>query len=89
MTEKKKKKQRFARTISADLHKQWRLLQRNGDSEKLAAILNLSKPTIDKALIYGCVHQERIVETVTDYFMSRIGREKLQADQLQEASVTK
>lgn len=80
----KKKQPRHRRTIAEELHQQWRNLERKGDSEAIAKVLNVSKPTIDKALIYGCVHQQMIVDGVTKYFADRIIREKEEASRLKE-----
>lgn len=77
---------RHKRTIAEELHAQWRNLERKGDSEAIAKTLDVSKPTIDKALIYGCVHQQKIVDGITKYFADRIIREKESAAQLQEMS---
>lgn len=89
MTDTAKKSSRFQpkatrhrRTIAEELHNQWRALERKGDAEKLAEELKVSKPTIDKALIYGCVHQQTIVDGITKYFADRILREKESAAQL-------
>lgn len=83
MIEKTKtKKVRHRRTIALELHKKWRELERKGDADELAKELEVSKPTIDKALIYGCVHQQKLVDGITKYFADRILREKEQAQQL-------
>lgn len=70
------------RTIAKELHQQWRRLERKNDSEELAKLLEVSKPTIDKALIYGAVHQQRIVDGITKYFADRLLREKEAGDNL-------
>jgi endonuclease III-like uncharacterized protein len=80
----KKKEPRHRRTIAEELHKQWRSLERNGDTTAIATILNVSKPTIDKAIIYGCVHQQAIVDGITKYFADRIIREKEEASRLKD-----
>lgn len=69
-------KAQFPRTIAEELLKQWRGLVRVGDAVELARLLEVSKPTIDKALIYGNCHQERIVEAITKYFLERITKER-------------
>lgn len=79
---KKKNAERFRRTIAVELFNQWRKLQRKGDSEAIAKELNLSKPTIDKALIYGFVHQQAVVDGITKYFADRILAEKETANKL-------
>lgn len=72
----KKKVPRFRRTIALELFNKWRELYRKGDADELAKLLTVSKPTIDKALIYGCVHQQALVEGITKYFADRILAEK-------------
>ena len=79
-----KTEQRHKRTIAEELHAQWRKLERKGDAEAIATVLGVSKPTIDKALIYGCVHQQKIVDGITKYLADRIIREKESAAQLNE-----
>lgn len=70
------------RTIAEELHKQWRRLERKNDALELAKLLEVSKPTIDKALIYGSVHQQKIVDGITKYFADRLLREKESGGQL-------
>lgn len=79
-----KTEQRHKRTIAEELHAQWRKLERKGDAEAIATVLHVSKPTIDKALIYGCVHQQKIVDGITKYMADRIIREKDSAAHLNE-----
>lgn len=88
MTQKKAKAPRHKRTIAQELHEQWRKLERKGDSEKIAELLGVSKPTIDKALIYGCVHQQVLVDGITKFFADRILKEKEDADRLKDLSLT-
>lgn len=83
----KKKAPRHRRTIAQELHQQWRNLERKGDSQAIADLLGVSKPTIDKALIYGCVHQQILVDGVTKYFADRIIREKEEASRLKDLAI--
>lgn len=83
-TEKKKANPRQKRTIAEELHKQWRLLMRKGDAELIAEQLEVSKPTIDKALIWGNVHQQKVVDGITKFFADRLLKEKEAANQLHE-----
>ncbi len=82
----KKKKtlaaEKFPRTISEALHGKWRELFRRGDSIKIAEKLKTSKPTIDRALIYGHVHQQRVVDGITQYFADRLVQETEEANRL-------
>lgn len=81
-----KASQMFKRTISKDLHEQWRKQTRTGDPDAIAKALGVSKPTIDKALIYGCVHKQRIVDGITEFFTERLKRESEAAGRLRDAS---
>lgn len=83
----KKKEPRHRRTIAIELHEQWRNLERSNDSTKIAELLGVSKPTIDKALIYGCVHQQALVDGITKYFADRIISEKEDASRLKELAI--
>lgn len=87
-TKKKTTKERHRRTIAKELHEQWRSLERKNDSDTIAGILGVSKPTIDKALIYGCVHQQALVDGITKYFADRIIREKEEAGRLKDLAIT-
>jgi len=82
-TKKSKKPQR---TIAIELHQQWQRLQRKNDSIELAKQLKVSKPTIDKALIYGSVHQQAIVDGITSYLAGRLLREKEAGEQLKRSA---
>lgn len=77
-------KTRHRRTISKELHEQWRQLERIGDSTTLAKELEVSKPTIDKALIYGNVHKQAIVDGITKFFADRLLREKESSQMLKD-----
>lgn len=64
------------RTINLELFNQWKRLTRTGDSTKIAEVLDVSKPTIDNALIYGAVAQQKIVDGITKFFADRLMKEK-------------
>lgn len=85
----KKKSDPRRRTIAVELHKQWRQLERTGDAEAIAKKLKVSKPTIDKALIYGGVHQQKIQDGINKFFADRLIREKEMADHLRELAAKK
>lgn len=80
----KKKAARHKQTIPPELYKQWRELARKGDPTELAEKLGVSKPTIDKALIYGCVHQQKIVDGITKFFEDRLIAEREAGNRLKE-----
>lgn len=77
-----KKKPRRERTIARELHNEWQKLERKNDSKLIAEELGVSKPTIDNALIYGHVNQQRIVDGITKYFADRLTREREDASKL-------
>lgn len=76
-------KDKRRRTIDTKLLAEWGKLARKGDPEKLAALLKVSKPTIDKALIYGSVQQQRIVDGINNYFAERLLEEAKQGDRFE------
>jgi hypothetical protein len=85
-TETIKPKKEYRRTISKELHEQWRKLYRIGDSDAISKHLGLSKPTVDKALIYGNVHRSETIDFITSYFYDRLKREDNDAKRLQYIS---
>lgn len=85
-TRKKKTKADFKRTIAKELHEQWRKLHRSKDPEAIANLLGVSKPTVDKALIYGFVHKQALVDGITKYFADRLMLEKETANRLKDLS---
>lgn len=74
------------RTIAVELHNEWRKLERKGDAQAIAEKLAVSKPTIDKALIYGCVHQQAIIDGINTYFKDRLTSERQSAESLRTLS---
>jgi hypothetical protein len=70
------KSEKFRRTISEELFQQWRNLARKNDPTEIATKLEISRPTVNKALIYGCCHQQSIVDGITKFFTDRILKEK-------------
>jgi hypothetical protein len=81
---KKPDKKARRRTINLELFNQWKNLTRTGDSTAIAELLGVSKPTIDNALIYGAVAQQKIVDGITKFFADRLMREKDDAMKLKK-----
>lgn len=82
--EKENKTQRtFPRLIAEELHNQWRSYVRSGDSEAIAKALKVSKPTVDKALIYGHAHKKSLINGITKFFIKRLEGERESAKQLE------
>lgn len=75
-------KAKFKQTISPALLGAWKAQVRRGDIPALAKKLNVTQPTISKALLYGCVHQPKILEGITKYFEERARRENQAAQRL-------
>jgi nitrogen regulatory protein PII-like uncharacterized protein len=84
MTTPKKKRPptRHKRTIAEELLAQWRDLRRTNDPENIATLLKVSKPTIDKALIYGCVQKQEIIDGINKFFADRLMAERDEAIRL-------
>lgn len=72
------------RLIDEDLLKAWQQLKRVGDAEAIATLLGVSKPTIENALIYGHVHQDRIINGINTFFSDRLQKEKQMAGELRQ-----
>jgi hypothetical protein len=70
------------RTISPELHAQWKLLRRKGDPKVIAAELGVSTPTIVNALTYGFVATQRITDGITTFFANRLLKEKADGAEL-------
>lgn len=82
MSTKNKTKRQFPRLIAQELHDEWRSFVRSGDSVKLAELLGVSKPTIDKALIYGHAHKQSLIDGITKFFSDRFKRERDEAKKM-------
>lgn len=62
-------------TIAPELFEAWKKLRRIGDSEQLAELLGKSKPVIDKALKYGFVKNQEVVQGITKFYNDRLQAE--------------
>lgn len=72
------------RTISKELHDQWKKLRRKGDADIIAAELEVSPPTIYNALIYGFVATQRLTDGITTFFANRLLKEKADGAELKQ-----
>lgn len=84
-----KKNIEFKRTIAPELFDQWERLKRKGDANKIvdkckAAGLTYSKTTIDRAIIWGNVNNDDLIDVINEYFKERIERQRQQAEELKE-----
>jgi hypothetical protein len=64
-------KNKRAQTISDELLATWKSLKRHGDPAKIAKALKKSRPTIDNALIYGAVHNDKLAAQINKFFRDR------------------
>lgn len=75
-------------TITAELFEAWTKLRRRGDPDLIAAKLGKSRPVIDKALKYGFVKSQDVVDGITEFYRERKKSEmKDGADLLKEKTV--
>lgn len=79
----RERKIQYQRTISQELHTAWLKLKRKGDSAIIAEKLDLSRPVIDRALLYGYVAQVAdLPDQINKFFFERMEAEKSQAKKL-------
>ena len=71
-------------TIDPELWAKWKLHYRRNDVSQIAELFKVSKPTIYNAILYGAVHQKRLIEGITKFFSDRLARERKAADKLGE-----
>lgn len=75
------------RTIDESLHTVWLANKRKNDVPALMLLakkkkLPCSKPTIEKALLYGHCLNDTLTTVITDFFVNRNESEKKQAEKL-------
>jgi hypothetical protein len=75
-------------TIAPELFEAWKKAKRKGDSTEMAKTLGVSKPVIDRALLYGNVTMVGLSEKVTKYFEDRLKKEREAAGRLNSLSTT-
>ncbi len=79
-------KKNFECKIAPELHEQWQKLKRHGDPERMAEEFGVSRPTIDKALLYGNVFKTELADKITEYFEQRLTKEAEDARRLERLS---
>lgn len=72
------------RTIAKELFDAWKKQTRTGDIEKLAEVLNLSRPTVINALTYGAVSRQDYIDGINKFFEERLTRERENAARLNQ-----
>lgn len=78
-TKKAKVRKIYNCTIEPELFEQWKLLKRQGDVKLLKDLTNYSPPTIIRALTYGCVKKQDLIDAINTLFIKRSETEKKQA----------
>ena len=72
------------RNINTSLFKQWCSFKRMGDAVKISKLASVSTPTIQKALNYGNVNRQEIIDIINKYFIQRERSEKLKSKKLKQ-----
>jgi nitrogen regulatory protein PII-like uncharacterized protein len=80
-------KKQWPRTIAEELHEAWKGARRKGDPEELAKVCGVSRPVIDRALIYGYVSVEGLTDKINKYFEERLRKERKDAARLNGLSI--
>ncbi len=62
---------KYPQTISNEVLKMWKKCRRSGDIERIAEILEVSAPTVSKALLYGYLTKIDNLEKINDFFVKR------------------
>lgn len=75
-------KKQWSLTIAPELHEAWKNNRRKGDPEALAEFCQVSRPVIDRALIYGYVSVEGLTDKINQYFEDRLKKEREAAARL-------
>lgn len=85
---RKRTKPEPVRTVEEELLKVWKKNKRKKDAEKIVEIAKkrneeagekiypISKPTIEKALLYGHCLDSQLAELITEYFQNRNNSEQ-------------
>lgn len=79
-------KKQWPRTVAEELHEAWKSNRRKGDPEALAAHCGVSRPVIDRALLYGYVSVEGLTDKINQYFEDRLKKERQDAARLNSLS---
>ena len=65
----------YPMTIAPDLHEAWVRARRKNDPIEIAERLGKSRALIDRALKYGHVKDQRVVEGITKFYEERVESE--------------
>ena len=73
---------KFPLTIAPELFEAWKKATRKKDTQKIATVLNISRPLITRALVYGHVTKDGLVDQINLFFKTRLEAEKDTASEL-------
>ena len=73
-------------TIDPVLFKAWVKNRRKGDPEEIVKLLGKSRPVIDKALKYGNVKDQGIIDGITKFYTERAEAERASGIELLKQS---
>lgn len=79
MTIKKNKVKTYERTIEPELFESWSMLRRTDDAQELIQLTGKSYPIIYRALNFGHVKEESIVDDISLFYATRSLKQKQQA----------
>lgn len=68
--------EKFKQTISDDLFQAWNSAKRPGDATAISKVVNKSYPIVQRALKYGHVNSEKLVDSISDFFAARKENDK-------------
>jgi nitrogen regulatory protein PII-like uncharacterized protein len=80
-------KKQWPLTVAPELHNAWKNARRKGDPEELAKVCGVSRPVIDRALIYGYVSVEGLTDKINKYFEDRLRKERKDAARIESLQV--
>ena len=65
----------YEMTIAPELFEAWKRMRRKNDPKEIAEQLGKSRALIDRALKYGHVKDQKVVEGITAYYENRLETE--------------
>ena len=82
-------RERFPNNIGNELFITWQQMRRIGDPEKIAKALGLSRPIIDRALVYGNVKNEKTADLISKWFAKRLEQESKSGSSIKTTKASK
>lgn len=75
----------YPRTIPKEMFDQWKKCYRHGDMNLIIEASGFSKPTISRAVKFGNASNEKVIDSVNNFFELRLIQEKEMANDLKKA----